>query len=619
MIVVSIDGNTIINDGTNYEAVFETWPEGRYGIEPGYVGRQGADPLVGGVTLPQRTEFLRVTLREGSRETLHALLDTRDGTPKTLLISNNDGGNRRYIQFLTGVVRGGRDKSYVFPLHVTDDVFFRAENETAVVWSISSSPATMVINNSGRADAFPRLVLRPTVNKSSTNPYKQFWIVRWRSPRAAANYPVNITAGGLDTRTSSTNFTSATLDDLRVLVNGVEVNFWAVSPNTATTSIWVNLNWQPARAFTLDGALSSSDTDVMVNEAIDNMPANGLLEIGGEVIAYASKNDQLKRFSGCTRGARGSTAGSHIGGQAVTWLQHDIQLTYGASSPTPYSVDDNYKPVFAIANSSNTVWDYEDFGENDELRSGAWAYTNQQRSARYTANRNTDVDPWSEIGLRADTSLSIGRTVSGFWSIYNPCGIIAANFQNGEKYSTNPSRWFALLRSSTNGAAYTDEYTIPAPSTTSTWESWSQNLSSLTAGSLYVSIWLLGMARSSTIHRLEVANVMLTLNSSATPTVAAVAEQGNYTLNATITNVTLGVAVRLTYSMNLDDELELDTDARTVLDLTDSSNQFQALTRLGGPRLNWLPLAPGDNELKFEDADTAGLTLTIYYRRRRRT
>ena len=63
--------------------------------------------------------------------------------------------------------------------------------------------------------------------------------------------------------------------------------------------------------------------------------------------------------------------------------------------------------------------------------------------------------------------------------------------------------------------------------------------------------------------------------------------------------------------MLLNEELEVDTDEKTVIFLDENSNQFNALELAGGPRMNWLPLDVGNNTLQFDDVGTGNVTITV--------
>lgn len=613
MKVISFDGNTKINDKTNYEAYLETAPGGRQGIDPNYVGGNASDPLVGGVVFPIRTERLRVVIRAGTEAEINQIFDTRDRKPRIFLFSDDDGNNRRFVNCLAGVPIA-KPKEMVIPLHVTGDPFPNAETEVALPWSITSSPATLAFNSQSEAVVFPRIVIRPLANKSGSNPYKKFVTLEWRCTRPATNYPVRIL---LDT--TDANFTGAAGEDLRVVVNGKEVDFWVEDAKTANTKVWVILDFKAQISLTLDGAVSASDTEITFNEDITELEEDGRIKIGSEVIYYASKNNDLKRISGAVRGFKNTTAGSYSDGATAVRLQHDIEVTYGAASPVAYVIQDgDKKPAFELDTSTNDSWVYEAFGEDDGKRAASWLFTMIQTSKKFTATGGGDADPFTVIGVKSDTDSGLGKDISGFASIYVPPGITNANVTNGKKYADKPSRFTAYLRSSIDGANYTNEYTITAPTTPSSEQSWSNN-TALTSGSLYFYMWLLGQTRVGSEHRIEAGDVTLTLDNTQTPTTAVGAERGNYSLDLTLTNKTAGVSVKLVKDMQINDQLELDTATFAVTDLGAASEEYQALRKLGGPREFIFPLNPGNNDIEATDTGMTNVTITFHTRDRYRS
>jgi len=611
MKVVSWDSQSI-NDGVNYTAVLKN-ARGLPGVSAQMVGRSGRWPLVSGVERPGHKLTLGVSI-EGSSDTLRSQLlrwfDPEDETPKALIVEDDDGSDDRYVMAICEAMQAdpnGAGLIYVATLAVHGDVRWRHTNEDQVVWNITASGQTQAVTNGGQDDAYPRFTIRPTSNKSGNYNYKRFIPVRWRASAAASSYPVDICNDSFNTQTLvSGGKMQSDGDDLRVLVDGVEVDRWLDGINTTTTKVWVNLDFQAKWDGTIVSAMLAGDTvtTLDVNEDISGAPSSGILIIDSEAFTYTGKNAALKRFTGVTRAAKGTTAAGHSAGATVWWCQHEIYILYGNASASAPSVDDNYKPVFNLATSTNISWDYDEFGEDDGLRTGAWTKQAMLSTPTfYTANRGTDADPWQEIGLLVDSPNDIG-----LWRLHNPCGLTVANFQNGEKYRAN-AYWRGQLRSSPNGSTWNLEYSIPSPSAAATWESWSQN-ETLASGAKYVGLYLEYYVTGATSY-LEAADVTVTLDSSFTPTIIIGSEQGNYSLDCTITNQTTGEAISLSYTMALNEDLEVDTDAKTVIDLEDDSSQFQALTLVGGARRDWLPLQPGSNTLRFDDTGTSGVTVTV--------
>ena len=80
-------------------------------------------------------------------------------------------------------------------------------------------------------------------------------------------------------------------DDLRVWVNGIEVDRWLQDIDTATTQVWVNLDWQPLEEGSLATAVAATGaiTTLDLNEDISGFPSNGVLIVGSEAFVYTGK------------------------------------------------------------------------------------------------------------------------------------------------------------------------------------------------------------------------------------------------------------------------------------------------------------------------------------------
>jgi hypothetical protein len=402
-----------------------------------------------------------------------------------------------------------------------------------------------------------------------------------------------------------------------VVVDGVEdENRWLVDIDTANTYIWLNLDWSAEQSVTLDGAIGSGDTvtTITANEDISGFPGSGILLINSEAFTYTGRSIANKQFTGVTRAANDTTAAAHSDSDDVYWIQKDVWLYYGDESASAPSTDDDYKPVIELDTSTNGSWVYQEFGEDDGLRTGAW--TSQVISGKntpdfYNGNQDSAADPWDELGVDCTTNGSGGR-----WVLYNPCRLTNANFTNGEKRSSSKANFDARIEGSTDGSSWVDEYYIPDPAADNAWEAWSRD--EALGGRVYLGF----SCRTSGAfdNKAEVADCTVTLSGSYQPVHTVNSEGTNeYDLDCTITNNTSGDAISLAYSgMDLDGELEVDTDAKTVVDLGDSSKQMQALALVGGARRQWLPLEAGDNELELEYPETgaAGVTVTVEFEKR---
>lgn len=620
MIVYSWDGNTQVNDGANFAAYFVGTELGLPTLDVNLVPRQSAHPLIGGLTRQGLEVMMEVEVLAGSADTLRAWFDNEDLTPKILVVTDDGGLNARYWRALcSSFIPTSSPYIFLAKLRIHGDVRLRSVTPTSQHWDITATGATTAINNGTAGindDAYPIITITPRAYAIGANTYRRFITVRWRTASAANQYAVDIVNGGLDTRIASTNFVSATGDDIRVIVDGIEANYWLHNINTATTKVFVNLDWQPMQDATLASALGAGSlTTITVSQDVTNFPASGLLEIDSELFTYSGKDSALKQFTGVARAAKGTSAATHSAGATVRWIQHDIWIEYGSSSPIAPTIDDSLKPIFNLTNSSNTSWDYDDFDEEGASRSAAWAFTNVQNMVRYGGNQASSAATYAELGIQDNCADRSNQTaIEAYWSLFNPCGIVSANFQNAEYYYSRTGWTTIRVRSSSDGASYTTSYSVPV-SVKDAWTAWSQNVT-LVAGAQYVQLYMTGYAKDAKRTRVEAADVTLTLDSTKTPTVAIGAELTTYRLQATITNETTGDAIQIDFGMDLDQSLEINTDTEEVTLLSDDSPQYQALSIVGGSRKNLLRLQPGANTLKYEESGLVDVDLDIEFERR---
>jgi hypothetical protein len=129
---------------------------------------------------------------------------------------------------------------------------------------------------------------------------------------------------------------------------GFGTGYWGGTIPTAVTT-------------TLNGGIDNIVTTITVNSA-SAFPSSGRIDIGTELITYTSKN--ATQFLGCTRGANGSTAASHLTGATVTnatsWVDWGEESnTAGVIlAPGSWSLD-NYGQILVatVKNGATYTWD----------------------------------------------------------------------------------------------------------------------------------------------------------------------------------------------------------------------------------------------------------------------
>lgn len=623
MILVSWDGNNI-NDGTNYLSILDASNYGLPGINPQLGMRQGAWPLVAGIERPGKIVLFEVYIRgtgvANKQKQLAQWFDPDDETPKKLIAQDSGGGNQRYVM---GICQGLEEVPYsaglrfIVSIQVHGDVMWRENTATTPsTWNITATGQTTVLTNNGEMDCYPKLTITPTNPKTSSWPYKRFIQVWWLADGAATKYPVNITENVLDTRIASTNFALANCDDLRVWVDGVEVDRWIKDPNTSHTDVWTNLDWAADIIMKIPTGVTmgAGDTTLTVNSNdISGMPNSGILKISSEVITYTSKSNSAKTFYGLTRGAKGTTAASHGQNTTVQWLQHDIWIYYGNASAGAGPASTTDAPMFDWAGSSTNIqWDYNDFNDMDtpgwpfiHERAGRWL--TDSYNTIYTGSQDTTADPAEVVGTK-----STDFDYSNMW-LDNPCGYISANFTNGQKWTDDIIDWDFDLRCYIYSDSGGVEYNIPAPTINSTWQSWSQNVTGLTGATR---LGLLTQTEWFFTAKAEFSDVLITWDANNTPDTAIGAEQNSYILQCRLLNNTTGEHFDISVGIQEDEDFEIDTDAKTIIYLNDNSNQFQSISFADGPRRDWFALVPGSNTIYYYEVGVTGVSIDFEYEER---
>lgn len=629
LVPYSWDGHQI-NDGTNYEAGIalpgDPWGLPKVSIQ--MVERTQNWPAITGV---RREEgLIRMWIKivasdvRTARDNLINWFDPSSEQLANLVIKDEDGSDSRYITGLCSRLVPITYQGFWVDILVDGNPRWRSTSETGQTWTITATGDTEVVNNTGTADAYPTLEVTPTSAKAGASDYtyQRFIAIRWKVDDSASGYPVDVVDNSLDTATLvSAGKMQADGDDLRIKVNGSEVDRWLQDINDATTQVWINMTFQPKWEGTIVSAIGAGDTvtSIVVNESLTGLPSTGLICINSEIFSFTAANASTKTITIGERAAKASTAAGHSADDAIWWVQHDVSILYGNAGASAPSADDDYKPIIEL-DSTNTSWDYNYFGDDDGKRTASWSFAIEAGAnsygtplKKYTANRETDATPWEEMGVKFS---QWGQT--GLWKITNPCGITVANFQNGEVKASSLTHFYANIYS---GSPEFQEDVIASPGegfpvAADTWEAWSDS-ETLQTGATSAWLRLHPAGGYKPEGWLEVSDVTLTLNSSNTPTIALLPEETSYGLVCTIENTTTGKSISIDYSgLATNESITIDTEAKTVTDDQDGTSQFQALTVDDGPRLDWLALEPGNNTLEYTDVNTQGISIDITFRPR---
>jgi len=633
MLVVETWDSHNINDETNYRAGFnpaEIWGLPTVSVQS--VDRTGAWPVFGTLQRPAVTFAIFIAIEDSTnvralRAQLLRWFDPEDETPKKLVVTDDGTLRSRYVYATCAMMKpvpigdlGARD-FFRIDLVIDQDVRWRAVTEVTDEWLITASGQTNVVNNTGEDDAYPVYTIKPTAVKGGDYAYRRWIAVTWKSTNSAQVYPIRAV---LDTEDIvDAGHMQADGDDLRVLVDGLEVDRWLEDIDTASTDIWFNLNFTQAPVLELATAIAGAG-DISSIEFTDEvevslLPESGIIYIGTEAFAYTARNLINASVTGITRAAKGTTIGAHLLGADCYWIQHDVYIIYGNATATAPTVTTQYKPILDMATSTNDSWVFSTFGI--PTWNGSGGSVQWYRSSPLTLGGNSGCYSKTEWTLEAITSpttvignwVDSGGAFTNGWGIYNPCGIVNVDWADGKKYTTNLAEFKAYVQYWIRNAGWWKrQYDIPAPAAALGWEAWSAAAGVAWSPADYIAITLVKTSPTTDFVAVEAGTVTLTLYDTETPDADIGAEQGNYELSCILANVATGENVHLNFVMDVDSELEIDTYNRVITWLEDNTRQYQVIS-FSTTRKHWLRLLPGNNTLWFVDIGTDTLTLTTKF------
>lgn len=641
MIVVSIGG--IENDHVDYHLWLER-PYSQPALKLESVETEGGDPRV----IRARRQALGMTLHAvvleqghsaaevtALREALLAELDT-EAAAVALVVEDDDGTAERYRYVVVVAVdeqpaSEGMGQHFVATVVTHRETRWRANTPQSIQWNVTASEQTLAVTNGGALPARPVYTFKPMAQRGGPENrwgWRQFYAIRWTSPWERKRYPINITNRNWDTETLIDDgdiYAANGVDNIAVLVDGQEVRRWVAGYDSPDTSVWVNLDFAPEASTGLRTSIGPGDTvtQVAANASIDAFPARGMLLIGDEVFTYGAKDDVRRLFLDAHRAAKGTSAGNHTGSATdpnltrIYWLQHEVWLVYGGAGfhdlkdygGLPY---DAYRPVMSLGDSTDDIWIFEEFGQEGEAyaaRPGTWR---PRETPGHWALASGD--PWVSISVARAASADVGNYPDeeglpdlSYWSLTEvayPVGEVRAV---GSSQMVEVSSWDVAVDLAA-GSSY--RLVIPSPATTREFEAFDVTADLATG-------WYAEEMRFIQQGGGEMQSVLQSLQVTFTdsPHIFRSVAEAVYSMDATLANLTTGLAVTLRTELVLEDEIAVDTEARTVVRGSDGANVYYALER-STKRGEVLPLAPGLNTLRLTEGGLAGMTVIIEFEER---
>lgn len=645
--ITSYNGRAI-NDTTNYSAFFVAGVPLLPQTDPILIERSENWPVFAGKSLPghEITLEIRINGAMGAigarRDELKAWFATDDQALRKLLISDPDNAGKQWYLMATPtdfVVDGRR---VILTLSVPDP-YWRSETVNSDTWTVTASGQTRNITVGGNANARPTFAITPNNAKAGGFGYKRFVAVRNTiSGRKLVDYPVELTGGGWNTAAEVTaGRMQADADDLRVMVDDTEVARLVAAPNAAATKVWSLLTLPEPVTLTLNGGIGSGAISTLnfrktgANKAgLKRLGAKFILQIENEFLLCSAPNANGYRCAVTSRAAFGSIAAAHADATACYHLPHAVWVYYGNSVASAPDLDTSRLPIFDTANSTNTSWVYADFADADGLRAGSWVGSllksdsdvadgtrGRGTSDIYTATQVGEADPASVAGIQIAAYQKggawKGETASVEWRWNNPVGATHVASASGSKYRVSTDWPSTAALQKYTGGAWANVTNQAMPASAASWTAWSIGSTALGASCTTLRLHMNGSvkARADNYAALEMNAITLTLDSSRAPSVTFGAQQGNYDLDAVLTNTTTGDSLILRFLMGTGQTLTINCEDKTVIHATSGANARPALdtdTR----RLQWMDCPPGVNTFQWTESGVANCTIVTTWRDR---
>ncbi len=514
------------------------------------------------------------------------------------------------------------NKGDVTSLAVDEEVRWRSRDGDFFGDAIVANPYTSHIDVDSDDYVLPSFKLHATeVAGAKTYQYRIDIFVVWKGP-AVSTYPISLKPGW-DTTVPIPAKMQADGDDLRVFVDGTEVKRWVAGINTATTEVWVNLNFK--QSVSSDLAVAAGTGDELFLDDVTGFPNSGRAYIDNganqEVVAWTGRDLINNSLTGVHRGLRGTAAFNHAINVEVWWLEHDVVIVYGDAPATLDAPSNENRPFFDLATSNNDVWQYLDFGTDDIefTRTFMWRWEVIKEfttyPTRYTANHATDADPWSEIGQRNFASGTIaGAESHGRWKLFHPLGITNIIFNSAEKMSTVGTAMTGnYVQSSSRGITWTNEYTITATAGAGVWANWAGLPRTVVIGEKWVGIF--GSSTGASIRSIEVGDADITINATYAPEVFDEGERANYQIDLFIENAATGDLLKVFGNLYAATGVVIDTYTREVF-VTDTGLRQNGLVTVYSDRFEWFRLVRGLNEITYTTANPGQLDVEVFWERR---
>lgn len=534
----------------------------------------------------------------------------------TKLAYENHDGNTKITEF-------------IFILDV-DDPVYRSEAQFEDIWNVTLDEEVHVVTIGGNQPTNPTFTITPGT-PSGYYPFT-YYMKCFNPINRQQTDGMDITGGGWDTATLVTaGDMLANGDDVRVLVNGVEVPRWfgGGGMDSATTAIYIRLVWKAGAgtALTLKRALSGVTTPTYIEfkvtaaakAVLATFPSASVFRVQDEEISYRNLDPVKCRAEIVQREVRGTSIAAHIVGTVTHWVEHDVRIIYGNPAAAAPVYDERFKPLWNLTTSTNSVRNYDDttgFADTDGLRAGAFKRIaiddgkgNKSRVYSEEHAGRTVIDPAEVMGMEIASYQKQGKvypdTAELAW-VYEHPAIILSVESDGEKWKAfsntiwpNTPTLGAELQSSPDSVTWTREWNEAIPASANTWTPITNNTNeTLPSGTRFIRYHFIGSVNGvvSNFIRFEINEAIVTLTSANLIQVGFNAFEANYQLEIEIRNNRTNQSIFINYPAAEGEPISVDTENFEV--------RYKGLNAIAGLswdsiRTRWMSMPPGENELQF--------------------
>ena len=375
----------LINDGTVYEAVFEGDTHLRR-ARPTQVQPPGSWARIIRSDAEPRQLTVTVLLRSGTWSQRQDELSEWFALGSTGLLRIDEDGVLKEIAAVVVQAQPFNGSAAIFTAQLlAPDPRWSGVAPISSASLLTASGQGWTVTNPGNCPVDDAVItLRPVANKATGYLYMAESVIAWRAERPSGMYAVDITEGWAHDAEVAAGRSQADGDDIRVLVNGVEVPRWLGEhadndANSTATKVWINLSFSPRRTAVLLNAVSlelpiEGGELVVEKGGTIGWPRQGAILVDAEVMLYTGRTesnaDGLAAFTGITRAARNSSEATHSAATTCYWIEHRVQLVWGHSSTAAPSARADLKPLLDLTSSTITNLRHEWLNFADETNPG---------------------------------------------------------------------------------------------------------------------------------------------------------------------------------------------------------------------------------------------------------